>query len=78
MLPDKIQRRSLATFEPHAIAPCVTADGSKFYTDANGDMLYAKYSSGAIVSFHHRYVTAHMPCGDYWFVSSAGLSFRID
>ncbi|MBX9947644.1 MAG: hypothetical protein K2Y39_00640 [Candidatus Obscuribacterales bacterium] len=76
--PVKIQRRSLSSFEPEGVAPCITPDGSKFYTDQNGEMVYAQYSSGAIISIQPTHVTTRTSNGDYWVVSSSGLSFRLD
>lgn len=78
LFPDQFKQRSLASSEPRGIAPSVAPDGSKFYTDQNGDMVYAQYSTGAIVSILPTQVTTRTSNGDYWVVSSAGLSFRLD
>lgn len=74
----RIQSRSLESLEPKGIEPTVTPDGSKFYKDACGELIYAKYSTGAIVSLHPDRTTALTADGDYWFVNSFGLSTRVD
>lgn len=75
---NRIKSRSLTSFEPQGIEPKVTPDGSKFYLDSFGEISYARYSNGAIVSIHANNVTTRTADGDYWFVSSGGLSSRVD
>jgi hypothetical protein len=78
LFPGKCRSRSLESFEPSDMTPFIAPDGSKFYTDISGDIMYAEYASGAIVSMQHSIVTARTACGDHWVVSSGGLSFRVD
>jgi hypothetical protein len=72
------QSRSLAALQPRTIKPVVTEDGSKFYYDCDGAIVYALYSTGAVVSIHPNNVAARTASGDYWMVGPNGNSFRVD
>lgn len=70
--------RSLATLEPQGIKPIVAKDGSKFYCDGNGEIVFALYATGAVVSIRPESVSARTANGDYWMVGANGSSFRVD
>lgn len=72
------QSRSLASLEPQGIKPIVARDGSKFYCDSKGEIIFAMYSTGAIVSIRPESVSAMTANGDYWMVGANGQSFRVD
>ncbi len=72
------QSRSLASLQPRTIKPFVTEDGSKLYYDCDGEIVYALYSTGAVVSIHPNNVAARTASGDYWMVGPNGNSFRVD
>lgn len=72
-----IGSRSLSALRP-AATPSTTPDGSKFFTDSDGDIVYVQYSSGAIVSRHERHVSVRTADGDYWMGNFEGQWFRLD
>jgi len=72
------QSRSLAALQPKTIKPVVTEDGSKFYYDCDGEIVYALYSTGAVVCIHPNSVATRTAQGDYWMVGPNGNSFRVD
>jgi len=72
------QSRSLGSLEPKGIKPIVASDGSKFYCDSKGEIIFAVYSTGAIVSIRPESVAARTANGDYWMVGANGQSFRVD
>ena len=72
------QSRSLASLEPQDIKPIIARDGSKFYCDSTGEIVFALYSTGAVVSIRPEAVSARIADGDYWMVGANGNSFRVD
>ena len=74
----RVQSRSLASLQPHGVKPTVAEDGSKFYCDSDGEVVFAVYSTGAVVSILPDHVTALTAAGDYWLVGANGQSFRVD
>ncbi len=70
--------RSLSGMQPQPAAPSVAPDGSKFFTDHNGDIVYAQYASGAIVSRQQKQVAVRTADGEYWLGDYQGRWFRVD
>ena len=73
-----IASRSLSAKLPAAAADSTTPDGSKFITNQNGIIIYAEYSSGAVVRRHDRQVAVRTADGDYWMGNNEGQWFRMD
>jgi len=72
-----IQSRTIKPYSGLS-APTRTPDGSLFYSDGNGEVAYAQYATGAIVSIHPNLTTTRTASGDYWIVNSAGCALRLD
>lgn len=70
--------RSISSERVGAHAKITTPDGSNFYTDSDGDVIYAQYASGAIVSRKDKHVTVCTADGDYWMGNLKGDWFRLD
>lgn len=73
-----ISSRTLTGMQPIAQADSTTPDGSKFFANAEGDLVYAQYASGAIVSRQSKQVAVRTADGDYWLGNFAGQWFRVD
>lgn len=73
-----IASRSIRSASLGEHAKTTTPDGSNFYTDSDGDVIYAQYASGAIVSRKEKHVTVCTADGDYWMGNLKGDWFRLD
>jgi hypothetical protein len=73
-----INSRTLTGMQPQTPADSTTPDGSKFFTDSSGEIIYAHYASGAIVSKQTKQVAVRTADGDYWLGNFAGMWFRVD
>lgn len=73
-----VSSRTLTGMQPHAKADSITPDGSKFFTNAMGDIIYVQYASGAIVSKQSKHVAVRTADGDYWMGDFDGRWFRVD
>jgi len=76
--PGAISSRTLTGMQPHSKVSSTTPDGSRFFTDACGDIIYAHYASGAIVSKQANHVAVRTADGDYWLGNFEGRWFRVD
>jgi hypothetical protein len=59
-------------------APQVAPDGSRFYSDNAGKLVFAEYSTGAIVCIHPHMTAVRTTGGDHWVVDASGFSYRLD
>lgn len=73
-----INTRSIGVSTELDTCECSTPDGSKFLTDSNGDIIFANYASGAVVSIHARYSAVRTDAGDFWIINAGGRAFRLD
>lgn len=73
-----IASRSLRAGQPAATPSSMTLDGSNFFADNDGNIVFVEYSSGAIVSRHKRNISVRTADGDYWMGNTEGLWFRLD
>jgi hypothetical protein len=73
-----VNSRTLTGMQPQYPADSTTPDGSRFFTDSCGDIIYAQYASGAIVSRQPNHVAVRTADGDYWLGNFEGLWFRVD
>lgn len=73
-----IKSRSLSSMQPDSHANATTPDGSRFFSDSDGNVVYAQYASGAIVSRNENHVSVRTACGDYWLGNFEGQWFRLD
>ncbi len=73
-----VSSRTLTGMRPNSAANSITPDGSKFFTNADGDIIYAQYASGAIVSRQSKHVAVCTADGDYWMGNFEGRWFRLD
>jgi len=73
-----ISSRSLNNMQPACPPSSVTPDGSKFFTDDSGAIVYAQYASGAIVIKQPKVVAVRTADGDYWMGRSNCGWYRVD
>ena len=73
-----IASRSLGGIKQTATPGSMTLDGSKFFADNDGNIVFVEYSSGAIVSRHKGNISVRTANGDYWMGNTEGLWFRLD
>ncbi|MBA3992635.1 MAG: hypothetical protein C0469_03850 [Cyanobacteria bacterium DS2.3.42] len=73
-----VSSRSLSGMQPDSATHSITPDGSKFFTDCDGDIIYAQYASGAIVSKQSKHIAVRTADGDYWMGNFEGRWFRVD
>lgn len=73
-----INSRSLTNMQPASAPASITPDGSKFFTDDSGEIVFAQYASGAVVIRQPKVVAVRTADGDYWMGHSKTGWFRID
>ncbi len=64
--------------QPLSAAASTTPDGSKFFTNPDGEIIYVQYASGAIMSKQANHVLVRTAYGDNLLGSLSGLWCRID
>ena len=73
-----INSRALTSMQPSGCAQSTTPDGSTFFTNNGGEIVYAMYSSGAIVKRNLKQIAVRTADGDYWLSNDRGNWFRVD
>jgi len=73
-----IGSRSLVSMQPFNKPASVTPDGSKFFTDTSGDIIFAQYASGAIFIKQSKGAAVRTADGDYWMGNSNSGWHRVD
>lgn len=73
-----VSSRSLMNMQPTCAPTSVTPDGSKFFTNDEGEIVFAHYASGAVVIKQTQRVAVRTADGDYWMGDSKTGWFRID
>ena len=77
MMPTQVLSHTI-TPAPSLASPQIAPDGSHFYSNSAGDLVFAEYSSGAVVSILKELTAVRTAGGDFWIVNSSGFSFRMD
>lgn len=73
-----VSSRSLSNMQPSGAPTSVTPDGSRFFTNDAGEIVFAQYATGAVVIKRPQQVAVRTADGDYWMGHSKTGWFRID